>query len=167
MLKAFFILPIFLLVSSCATLMVSENRISGSPKLKLKESQSVQIKIDISPEIVDVVEANRPQDSFKSFFEEKLLAEFEELGIEVVKSSPNKLHVKFTDYDEGVGFLRFISFGGASELTAQVSLKMAKKRRRFELQKTGSKSGPTQVGDQTDENLGYFATKLAGVIVSE
>lgn len=77
------------------------------------------------------------------------------------------LQVNITEYNYGSGAARAFGFGGQSGLNGTAILTTDTGVRKVKLTKTGSKSGMAASGDQTSENIGYFATALANNIVGQ
>lgn len=150
---------------SCASIMVTENQISGSSKLKLKKHTSIKVQYDVAKNIESDISAVMDVETFRKLLKESVESALTKRGVKLENDSINRLSITITEFVPGNGFLRFIGFFGQSYLSAKVELQKKDKRRIFELRKDGQKSGVGASDDQTEENIDYIAEKLAELIV--
>lgn len=99
----------------------------------------------------------------------ELAGKFSERGISVTPDSDRSLSVEITRYEKGCGACRgfFPLFGlGNTYLDGQVTLSTPEGSRVIVVEKTGQSSGMSKMGDQTETNVGYFATSVASKLAS-
>ncbi len=158
------------LLCGCAGLMMDVKDVDEAhATLALKSGESVAI--DESALESSFKKADQKADSKKlaGLLKEELSAKLVEKGVTVDPSSEHKLTVEITRYNQGCGFCRgfFPFFGlGDTYLDGQVTLDVPAGKRVLVVQKTGQSSGTSQMGDQTDTNMGYFATVVASKLAS-
>jgi hypothetical protein len=107
-----------------------------------------------------------PEDArrVKELLAKELKQSLAEKKIKVSEGASAKLSVTVTNYETGCGFCRgfFPFFGlGDSAVDGKVVLESGGRRRVLVIQKTGQTTGVSQMGDQTDTNVEYFATVVA------
>lgn len=169
-LGVFFLTVTLTLTSSCASLMFRTTDIEPNDRALVTKGDTVAIaKMQFKSE----AEANLPPMDTKEFvdrFQEALKVELRSEGVKLVKKSENQLHITITRFARGCGVCRgfFPLFGlGDSYLDAKIKFKTAKGKRIFLLTKDGQKSGLATMGDQSQENIGYLATKLTAQITGK
>lgn len=160
----------FLMLSSggCGSLMMHVTEPGdGQSHLRLQKGNSVAV---VRPNVDVVVEEIDEPGPFARDLRGHIVAELKDNGVETVEGSPYVLRVKVTRYETGCGFCRgfFPLFGlGDSALDGEVVLEGPEGQRTLILEKTGQMSGMSQMGDQTEANMEYFATVVVDNFMSE
>lgn len=153
------------LLCGCAGLMMNVKDLDEEhAKLSLKSGESVAIDEAMLESSFKKANADSDAKKLASQLKQELSAKLVEKGVTVDPSSEQKLTVEITRYDRGCGFCRgfFPVFGlGNTYLDGQVTLNVPAGKRVLVVEKTGQSSGTSQMGDQTDTNMGYFASVVA------
>ncbi len=127
----------------------------------------------------DAKKETEPQDAAKVTMavQDKLATELQKRGVKVSKAAPGAnppagatvVRTSITRFERGSGFARgfFPVFGlGNSYLDGTVVLMTASAKREIEIHKDGQMTGMSQMGDQTDSNVDYFAGAAADAIAA-
>ncbi len=158
-------LAVILLLGGCAGLMMNVKDLDAEQaKLALKRGDTVSI--DEATLEASFQKADQKADAKKlaTQLKAELMEKFVEKGVTVDSASEQKLTVEITRYKRGCGACRgfFPVFGlGDTFLNGQVTLESPSGKRVLVVEKTGQSTGTAQMGDQTDTNMGYFATVVA------
>jgi hypothetical protein len=114
------------------------------------------------------------EERFASTLQNELVLEFNRRGINAQGDSSkegNFLLIHINELEPGSGVARVIGITGIglaeSDLEGIAILSTSEGKRELELKKQGQKSGVTEAGDQTSENIHYFASALASKICIE
>ncbi len=157
-------------LSGCAGLMMSVKDVDEQQaSVSLRSGDS--LTIDEASLESSIAEAHPKADAkqLASQLTQKLTARFAEKGVNVGPDSQQRLNVRITSYERGCGACRgfFPLFGlGNSYLNGQVTLDTPAGSRVIVVEKTGQSSGMSQMGDQTETNVGYFATTVTSKLAS-
>lgn len=165
------LLPIVLGLQSCAGMIMSTEELPGSnDKIRLSTGAAVFVP-------TPTVSADAKQNLTKATIDQtKFEADVQQAVVDALNASGAKaqagsgspsLQINVTEFHYGSGAARAFGFGGESGLNGTAILTTPQGVRKVKLTKTGSKSGMAAAGDQTRENIGYFATALAGNIVGQ
>jgi hypothetical protein len=147
-------------LTACAGMMMDVKEAEkGQENLALKAGDEVSVAL---PDVKAIEEEFGAEDAKRvaSLIKLNLEKELADDKVKVVTNSPRKLHVKVTNYQKGCGFCRgfFPVFGlGDSAVDGEVLLEGDGQQRKLIIQKTGQMSGTSQMGDQTETNVEYFA----------
>ena len=165
------LLPVVLGLSGCAGLIMSAEELPGSdPTVLVTTGGSCTVAL---PTLSADAEQNLKKATIDvaSFKAQVQQAVIDALNANGAKASAGaggpSLQVNITEYNYGSGAARAWGFGGQSGLNGTAILTTGQGVRKVKLTKTGSKSGMAAAGDQTAENVGYFATELANNIVGQ
>lgn len=165
------LLPFVFGLQGCAGLMMSAEELPGSdPAVLVTTGGSCSVAM---PTLSADAEANLKKATievaaFKSQVQQAVIDALNANGAKAAAGTGSAtLQVNITEYNYGSGAARAWGFGGQSGLNGTAILTTDKGVRKIKLTKTGSKSGLAASGDQTAENVGYFATALANNIVGQ
>jgi hypothetical protein len=158
------------LLSGCAGLMMRVKDLDEQhASVALKSGDS--LAIDETALETSINKANPKVDAkaLASQLKQELAAKFSKKGISVAPDSEHTLSIEITRYERGCGACRgfFPLFGlGNTYLDGQVTLNKPEGKRVIIVEKTGQSSGMSQMGDQTETNVDYFATSVASKLAS-
>lgn len=159
-----------MLLPGCAGLMMSVKDVDEQQKnLVLRSGDSVAIDEAALESSIAKVNPKADAKQLASQLTQELTAKFTEKGVSVAADSQQTLNVEITSYEKGCGTCRgfFPLFGlGNSYLNGEVTLNTPAGKRVIVVEKTGQSSGMSQMGDQTEKNVGYFATSVASRLAS-
>jgi len=147
-------------LTACAGLMMDvKDAEKGQASLNLQPGDEVSVAL---PDVKEIEEEFGPEDAKRvaSLLKLNLDKELADAKVKVTSNAPQRIWIKVTGYQKGCGFCRgfFPVFGlGDSAVDGQVSLEREGKRRTLIVQKTGQVTGTSQMGDQTETNIEYFA----------
>ena len=113
---------------------------------------------------VSAIEDEEAAKRVKALLKAEMAKSLAENKVKVVEGAANKISITVTNYDDGCGFCRgfFPVFGlGDSAVDGKVTLEADGRRRTLVVQKTGQATGMSQMGDQTETNVEYFATVVS------
>ena len=150
-----------LLLAGCAGLMMD---------VKEADKQAENVVIAPGSEVAiaepDVSAIEDPEDAkkVKALLKKWMKYQLGENKVKVSDSASSKISITVTNYESGCGFCRgfFPVFGlGDSAVDGNVTLEVDGRKRRLVVQKTGQATGMSQMGDQTETNVEYFATVVS------
>ena len=159
------------MLCGCAGMMMDVKDVDADhATLALKSGQTVAI--DDATLEASFQKANDKADAkqLAAKLKQQLAAKLEQKGVTVDPSSEHKLTVEITRYDKGCGACRgfFPFFGlGDTYLDGKVTLALPAGERVLVVNKTGQMTGTSQIGDQTESNIGYFATVVASKLADD
>ena len=134
--------------------------------LHLKKGEGATVtKPSVDLAIDDKEESAKLSTLLRSEIVEQLKAE----GVSVDEHSDTKILIKVTKYETGCGFCRgfFPLFGlGNSFVDGEAVLVTPEGKRTLKIEKTGQATGVSEMGDQTETNVEYFAKVLASNFTS-
>jgi len=171
--RSLFVLPL-LFVTGCAGLMMSVDERSGSDaNVSLAPGATVAVS---SPTVADGLDGVVSKSfgsgaEFARELQKAMIAALVANGVAAVagdSAAGGTLAIHITEFSSGSGAARVWLSGsgvGDSALEGEASLTTPAGKRLLEIRKTGSMSGASQGGDQTRDNIAYFATALAEAIV--
>lgn len=158
------------LLSGCAGLMMSVKDLDEQHAgLALRSGDSVAIDESTLEESISKANPKADAKQLAGQLKQELTAKFSEKGVNVTSDSQQTLSVQITRYEKGCGACRgfFPLFGlGNTYLDGQVTLNTPEGSRVIVVEKTGQSSGMAKMGDQTETNVGYFATSVASKLAS-
>jgi len=175
--KRIFLFVIAAFIYGCSSLMMSViDRDDANEHITLKNSDQLSIIMPTVRE--DLLEKFKDsgwtEESFTSTLQNELVLEFNRREINARADSSkdgNYLMIHINEYEPGSGVARAIGITGIglaeSKLEGIAILSTSEGKRELELKKQAHKSGTTEAGDQTSENIHYFASALASKICSE
>jgi hypothetical protein len=158
------------LLPGCAGLMMKVRDVDETQaSVSLKSGDT--LTIDEAALETSITKANPKADAkqLASQLTQELTSKFAEKGVNVGPDSQQTLSIQITNYDKGCGACRgfFPLFGlGNTYLNGEVTLQTPEGKRVITVEKTGQSSGMSQMGDQTEKNVGYFATSVASKLAS-
>lgn len=171
--KKLWLIVVLTLLSSCSSLMMSvKDREDSNKHIVLNIGEPVAVHMpEVRTELVGRIEnAGWVEEAFCGKLQTELVSELMRLGIDAQADSSkdgNYLTVHINDFKSGSGLARAFDnvLGlGNSSLEGTAILTTSAGRRLLELKKRGQKSGMTEGGDQTLDNIHYFANALASKI---
>ena len=171
--RTLLVLPL-LFVTGCAGLMMSVDERSGSDaNVVLAPGAAVAVSSPTVASGLDgvVSESFGSGAEFAREMQKAVIAALAAKGVAAVAadSAPGgTLAIHITEFSSGSGAARVWLSGsgiGDSAFEGEASLTTPAGKRLLEIRKTGSTSGTTQGGDQTRDNIVYFAAALAEAIV--
>ena len=172
--KKIFLFIIATFFCGCSTLMMSVlDRDDANENITLKNGDQLSIlKPTVrEPLLEKFKDSGWTEESFASNLQNELVLEFNRRGINAQADSSkegNFLIIHINEFEPGSGVARVIGIKGLglaeSELEGIAILSTSEGKRELELKKQGQKSGTTEAGDQTSENIHYFASALASKI---
>ena len=147
-------------LTACAGMMMDvKDAEQGQAGLTLQPGQEVAVAV---PD-VKAIEAEFGAEDAKrvaQLIKVNLEKELADAKVKVNPQADQRVLVKVTGYQKGCGFCRgfFPVFGlGDSAVDGEVMFESGGKRRKLIVQKTGQMTGTSQMGDQTETNVEYFA----------
>lgn len=153
------------LSSGCAGLMMNVKDVDAQhANVGLKSGDSLAIDDTVLESSISKANPKADAKQLASQLKQELTTKFSEKGITVTPEADHKLSVEVTRYERGCGGCRgfFPVFGlGNTYLDGQVTLSTPEGQRVILVEKTGQSSGISKMGDQTETNVGYFATSVA------
>ncbi len=172
--KKMFLFIVVTFLYGCGSLMMSVvDRDDTNKNITLKNGEQLSILMPTVREalIEKFKDTGWTRESFVSALQNELVLEFNRRGINARADSSmegNFLITNINEYEPGSGVARAINITGIglaeSGLEGIAIICTSKGKRELELKKQGQKSGITQAGDQTSENINYFASALASKI---
>jgi hypothetical protein len=172
------LLLISLFVAGCGSLLMStKDRDPKTESLKVLKGQEAVLIVPTFEG--DAKSAAEPAEAAKLATEvqDKLASELSKRGVKVSKlgagaqvpAGATVVRTSITRYERGSGFARgfFPLFGlGNSYLDGTVVLVTASAKREIEVRKNGQMTGLSQMGDQTESNIDYFASAAADAVAA-
>ena len=174
--KKLSLIVVVALLSSCTSLMMSvKDRDSANKHIIVKPGEQVAVHMpEIREELIEMFEdAGWTEKAICSKLQEELTSELIRRGVDALADSSkegNYLTIHINEFESGSGVARALNVGlglGESELEGTAILTTNEGRRELELIKRGQKSGMIEGGDQTSENIYYFASAIASKITIE
>ena len=169
-----FLFIIAILFYGCSSLMMSVvDRDDKNENITLKNGEQLSI---LTPTIREALlekfkDSGWTEESFASTLQNELVLEFNRRGINAKADSSKKgnyLIIHINEFEPGSGVARSLGISGfgvaESELEGIAILNTSEGKRELELKKQAQKSGTTEAGDQTSENIQYFVSALASKI---
>lgn len=175
--KKMFLFIIATFFYGCSSLMMSVlDRNNTNENITLKNGDQLSILMPTVQETLleNFKDSDWSADRFTSTLQDELVLEFNRRGINAQADSSkegNFLIIHINEFEPGSGVARYMGVTGLglaeSELEGIAILSTSEGKRELELKKQGQKSGTTEAGDQTSENIHYFASALASKICIE
>lgn len=175
--KKIFLFIIATFFYGCSSLMMSViDRDEANESITLKNGDQLSILMPTVRETLleKFEDSGWTEESFASTLQNELVLEFNRRGINAQADSSkegNFLIVHINEFEAGSGVARVIGITGIglaeSELEGIAILSTSEGKRELELKKQAHKSGTIEGGDQTSENIHYFASALASKICIE
>ncbi|MEZ6036423.1 MAG: hypothetical protein R3F29_03005 [Planctomycetota bacterium] len=165
------LLPVLLGLQGCAGLIMSTEELPGSDaNIALSSGAAVFVPTPTvsSDAKQNLTKATIDHGTFQADVQRAVIEALNANGAKAQAGSGSpSLQINVTEYNYGSGAARAFGFGGQSGLNGTAILTTPQGVRKVKLTKTGSKGGVAAAGDQTRENIGYFATALANNIVGQ
>jgi len=174
--KKLSLIVVVALLSSCTSLMMSvKDRDSANQHIIVKPGGQVAVHMpEIREELIERIKgAGWTEERFCSKLQEELISELIRRGVDAMADSSKEGHyltIHINEFKSGSGVARALSVGpgfGDSKLEGTAILSTSEGRRELELKKRGQKSGVSEGGDQTSDNIHYIASALASKITIE
>ncbi len=167
-------LIILLILGGCSSLMMSvKDRDDANRHIVLKGGDEVSVLMPAIREklIPKIKDAGWTGEGFAAAIQNEIVTE---LNRRKVKAKPdsskagNFLMIHIDDFSPGSGAARALGITGLglaeSKLEGTAIISTTAGKRELELKKRGQKSGVSETGDQTSDNIHYFASALASRI---
>ncbi len=162
------------MLTGCASLMMSVKDNEGSvASVMLKRGDSVTLETPtwdaaLAPKLT---KAKYTKESFEKLITTSVTDALGRRGVTIAasaKDATGRVSVHLSEYHYGSGAARFFLAGtgfGDSKLGGSITIETPAGKREMEVRKRGAKSGLGTWGDQTPENVSYFANAAAAKIV--
>ena len=155
------------LSSGCASLVMHVTEVDDAhSNLHLKEGDAAAVA---KPSVELVIEEKKQGAELSTLMRSEIIEQLKAEGVSVDEHSDTKILVKVTKYETGCGFCRgfFPLFGlGNSYVDGEAVLVTPAGKRILKIEKTGQATGMSEMGDQTETNVEYFAKVLASNFTS-
>ena len=171
--KLYFLLILFML-GGCSSLMMSvKDRDNASKHIVLKSGDEVSVLMPAIQEklIAKIKKADWTEEKFAVTLQNEIVTELNRRDVKAKADSSkdnNYLMIHINEYNAGSGAARALGITGLglaeSKLEGTAILSTSNGKRELELKKRGQKSGVSEAGDQTADNIHYLANALASKI---
>ncbi len=167
--KEFILACLILMLSGCSSLMMNvEDRSVSSAGINVQKNSDVAV-------LVPTYSASAKKEGWGSaqnaLMQNYIVKELQQRGINAIAAEKTSLYfytlqVDVRSYETGSGVLRALApgYAGGSHVNGSAILVTPKGKRELDLVKDGQVAGLATVGDQTEENIEWFAEALAAKI---
>ncbi len=152
-------------VNGCASLFISvADRDEARASIELGEGDSVAVQpVNATESTIE----NGWNDDLSQRLQGKIVEELKARGINARSGGGDggaTLQVTVSRFEKGSAVGRLFLFFGDTFLDGTAVLRSGGGKRELEIRKTGQAKGLLEMRDQTNKNIGYFATALASKI---
>ena len=163
---------LLVLFPGCASLIMSTaDRDEKKESIVLSKQDEATVTIPIIDEklLPEIKDGGFTVQQFATLIQQNVVNELKIAGVNAIANeteTASTLRINIDRYERGSGFFRlFPLFGlGDSYLGGVAILSTPQGKREIEVSKVGQLTGPGQLGDQTEANIGYFARALTSKI---